>query len=60
MLEQNHKNWKELCSAAIEAKDPDKLLEIVQELNDALKREEQAGPNLQKAGTGKGSGEAQC
>ena len=29
MHEKNEKNWKELCSAPIEAKDPDRLLEIV-------------------------------
>jgi len=36
-----HKNWRELCHAAPEAKDPNELLEIVQELNKALKHEEQ-------------------
>ncbi|MGA2020353.1 MAG: hypothetical protein ABSH02_07175 [Candidatus Sulfotelmatobacter sp.] len=40
MAEQNG-NWRELCCAALEAKDPDELLKIVQELNKALKREEQ-------------------
>jgi hypothetical protein len=35
------KNWRELANAALEAKDPDKLLEIVQELNKVLKHEEQ-------------------
>jgi hypothetical protein len=30
-----------LCSAALEAKDPDELLKIVQELNRVLKREEE-------------------
>jgi len=35
------KNWRELCHAALEAKDPNELLEIVQELNKALKHEEQ-------------------
>ena len=29
------------CNAALEAKDPDELLKIVQDLNRALKREEQ-------------------
>ena len=36
-----HKNWRELCHAALEAKDSNELLEIVQELNKALKHEEQ-------------------
>lgn len=31
------KNWRELANAALEAKDPDKLLQIVQELNKVLK-----------------------
>jgi hypothetical protein len=35
------KNWRDLANAALEAKDPDKLLEIVQELNKVLKHEEE-------------------
>jgi hypothetical protein len=38
---REHKSWRELCHAALEAKDPDELLKIVQELNKALKQEEQ-------------------
>jgi len=34
------KNWRELCKAALDARDPDELLEIVQELSKVLKREE--------------------
>ena len=41
MAEEKSKNWKQLCGAAREAKDPDKLLEIVLELNQFLKRQEQ-------------------
>jgi len=41
MAQGEHKNWRELCKAALDARDPDELLEIVQELNKALKREEQ-------------------
>ena len=41
MAEANRKNWRQLCYAALEAKDPDELLKIVQDLNRALKREEQ-------------------
>jgi hypothetical protein len=37
-----HKSWRELCQAALEANDPTELLEIVQELNKALKHEKQA------------------
>ena len=60
MLQQNNKNWKGLCSAAIEAKDPNKLLGIVQELNNALEHEERAGQHLREAGIGKASEDAQC
>jgi hypothetical protein len=41
MAGEIRKNWRELCSAALEAKDPDELLLILWELNRALKREEQ-------------------
>ena len=44
-----HKNWRELCHAALEAKDPNELLEIVQELNKALKHEEQVRRDFRKA-----------
>jgi hypothetical protein len=35
--------------AALEAKDPDELLKIVQELNQALKREEQVRRDFREA-----------
>jgi hypothetical protein len=60
MLEQDNRNWKELCCAALEAKDPNKLLEIVQRLNNALKREEQVNRDPQKNRASKISEEAQC
>ena len=41
MTEGEHMNWRELCTAALEARDPDELLKILQELSKALKREEQ-------------------
>jgi hypothetical protein len=41
MAEGERKNWRELAKAAREAKDPDELLKILQDLNKALKREEQ-------------------
>jgi hypothetical protein len=41
VAEGGRKNWRELCKAALGAKDPDELLKIVQELNRALKQEEQ-------------------
>jgi hypothetical protein len=41
MAKNKSENWKDLCNAALEAKDPDELLLIVQQLNKALQREEQ-------------------
>jgi hypothetical protein len=38
-----------LCSAALEAKDADELLKIVQELNRVLKREEQVRRDFREA-----------
>ncbi len=43
------KSWRELANAALEAKDPDKLLEIVQELNRILKHEEQVRRDFREA-----------
>ena len=42
MAVREHKSWQELCHAALEAKNPNELQEIVQELNKALKHEEQS------------------
>jgi hypothetical protein len=44
-----HKNWRELANAALEAKDPDTLLEIVQQLSKVLKREEQVRRDFREA-----------
>jgi hypothetical protein len=44
-----HKSWRELCRAALEAKDPNELLEIVEELNKALKDEEQVRRDFREA-----------
>ena len=49
MTEARRKNWRELCRAALEAKDPDELLRIVQDLNQALKREEQVRRDFREA-----------
>jgi ABC-type nitrate/sulfonate/bicarbonate transport system substrate-binding protein len=49
MSEAHSKNWRALCSAAREAKDPDELLKIVQELNRALKHEEQVRRDFREA-----------
>jgi len=43
------KSWRELANAALEAKDPDKLLEIVLQLNKALKHEEQVRRDFRDA-----------
>jgi hypothetical protein len=43
------KNWRELCNAALTAKDPDELLKILQELNRTLKREEQVRRDFREA-----------
>jgi hypothetical protein len=42
MDEREPKKWRQLCNAALEAKDPDELLKILEQLSKALKREEQA------------------
>jgi len=44
-----HKSWRELCCAALEAKDPNELLKIVEELNKALKNEEQVRRDFREA-----------
>jgi len=61
MAEENSKNWRALCNAALDAKDPDELLQIVQELNKVLKREEQVRRDFRKATrTNKSPGELRC
>jgi len=49
MANEQRKNWRELCRAALEAKDPDALLQIVQELTIALKQEEQVRHDFRHA-----------
>jgi hypothetical protein len=49
MAEARRKNWRDLCNAALEAKDPDELLKIVQELNRVLKREEEVRRDFREA-----------
>jgi hypothetical protein len=49
MAETHRNSWRELCSAALEAKDPDELLEIVQHLSQALKNEEQVRRDFREA-----------
>jgi hypothetical protein len=52
--EQDHgsrgrKNWRELCESALGAQDPDELMKILQELNQALKSEEQVRRDFREA-----------
>jgi hypothetical protein len=49
MAQGEQKNWRELCNAALNAGDSGELLEIVQELNKVLKREEQIGRDFREA-----------
>jgi ribosomal protein L16 Arg81 hydroxylase len=49
MAVEQRKNWRELCSSALDAKDPDELLQIVQELNRVLKHEEQVRQDFRHA-----------
>lgn len=61
MIEGERKNWRELCSAALEARDPDELMKIVQELNRVLKREEQVRRDFREARrAGKAPEETRC
>jgi hypothetical protein len=53
MPEGERMNWRELCSAALDAKDPDELLKILQELNKASKREEQVRRDFREAASAK-------
>lgn len=49
MVEGERKSWRELCYAALGAKDPDELLKIVQELSRVLKHEEQVRRDFREA-----------
>jgi hypothetical protein len=49
MAQEERKNWRELCKAALRTKDPDDVLKILQELNQALKSEEQVRRDFREA-----------
>jgi hypothetical protein len=49
MAGERHKSWRELCIAALDAKDPDELLQILQELNRVVKHEEQVRHDFRHA-----------
>jgi len=45
-------NWRELCEAIIEEKDPDRLISLVRQLNQALEEREtelRHGPDADKS-----------
>ena len=49
MAQAERRNWRELCESALGAKDPDELMKILQELNQALKSEEQVRRDFREA-----------
>jgi hypothetical protein len=49
MAKGTRKNWRELCDAALKATNPDDLMNILEELNKALKREEQVRRDFREA-----------
>lgn len=57
MAGEQRKSWRELCIAALDAKDPDELLRILQELNKVLKHEEQVRQDFRHARTTGGPSE---
>lgn len=48
MTEEPRKNWRDLCCAVTDSKDPNELLELVTELNLVLEHEEQGRRDLRK------------
>jgi hypothetical protein len=61
MAEAVRKSWKELCSAALQAKDPDQLLVILQQLDKVLKNEEEVRRDFRMAASLSKMGEkTQC
>jgi hypothetical protein len=61
MAQGERKNWRELCNAALGAKDPAELLLIAQQLINALKREEQVLRDFREAAKANNStGEIRC
>ena len=49
MAQGMRKSWRELCSDALQTKNPDELMKILQELNKALKQEEQVRRDFREA-----------
>jgi len=57
MAGKRRKSWRELCIAALDAKDPDELLQILEELNRVLKHEEQVRYDFRHAAKTVGTSE---
>jgi hypothetical protein len=49
MAGERRKSWRELCTAALHAKNPDEVLQILQELNRVSKHEEQVRHDFWRA-----------
>lgn len=49
MVEGERRNWRELCNAALQARNADELMNILQELSMVLKREEQVRRDFRNA-----------
>jgi hypothetical protein len=49
MLAETNERWMQLCEKASTEQDPDKLIELIREINDLL---EQKRAHLEKAETG--------
>ncbi len=49
MAESEGSSWKELCNAALQERDPTKLMKIVQQLNNVLQVEENIQRDLRNA-----------
>jgi len=48
MNEDQAANWRDLCNAALTARDPDRLLQIIHQLNAELEREEKARRRIRR------------
>jgi hypothetical protein len=49
MLGERREHWQELCERAAEEQDPEKLLELVKEINTLLEEKEQRLAKQRKA-----------
>jgi hypothetical protein len=49
MFQNKEKNWRELCNAAIAARDPHELMRIVEQLDAVLEQEQNARQRWHRA-----------